>query len=275
MSVPCDPMARARYTAILLAGSRGPDDPMARCFRRGHKCLIEVAGRPMIAHALATLASSPRIRDVVISIERRELLEDEPSLETLLNGSNIRISQAGSTISRSVERAIGASGGAFPFVLTTADHALLTNEMLDHVCAAADTSQADILIALARSETIEARYPETTRTYLRFADGQYSGCNLYVFNTAHARKALDFWRQIERRRKSPWRLVRSLGVRALWAYVSGRLSTEDAMTHASRMLRARIEIVDMPFAEAAIDIDRPDDLKLVEQILAKRAQLPL
>ena len=96
-----------------------------------------------------------------------------------------------------------------------------------------------------------------------------------MFNTAHARKALDFWRQIERRRKSPWRLVRSLGVRALWAYVSGRLSTEDAMTHASRMLRARIEIVDMPFAEAAIDIDRPDDLKLVEQILAKRAQLPL
>jgi hypothetical protein len=36
----------------------------------------------------------------------------------------------------------------------------------------------------------------------------------------------------------------------------------------------RLKAVILPFAEAAIDVDKPADLELVERILAARAALP-
>ena len=51
-----------------------------------------------------------------------------------------------------------------------------------------------------------------------------------------------------------------------------RLDRQAAIVQASRILEAQIDIVEMPFAEAAIDVDTPDDLATVEQILATREQ---
>jgi CTP:molybdopterin cytidylyltransferase MocA len=36
------------------------------------------------------------------------------------------------------------------------------------------------------------------------------------------------------------------------------------------MLGVRLRVVTMPFAEAAIDVDKPSDLALVEKIFASR-----
>jgi GTP:adenosylcobinamide-phosphate guanylyltransferase len=48
-------------SAIVLAGSRGPDDPVARAAGLQHKALVPVAGVPMLQRVLDTLAAVPRI----------------------------------------------------------------------------------------------------------------------------------------------------------------------------------------------------------------------
>ena len=126
------------------------------------------------------------------------------------------------------------------------------------------------MIGLAEAEVIRDRYPDAIRTFYRFKGLGYSGCNLFLMNTQRSRRVVDFWREMERHRKRPWRLVAAVGVGQLLRFVIGKLSLEDALRHLSDKIGARIDMVAMPYAEAAIDVDKPGDLDLAETILRAR-----
>jgi hypothetical protein len=53
-------------------------------------------------------------------------------------------------------------------------------------------------------------------------------------------------------------------------YASGRLTLGGAFEAVSKKLGITAAPVLLPFAEAAIDVDKPSDLALVEEILAAR-----
>ena len=78
------------------------------------------------------------------------------------------------------------------------------------------------------------------------------------------------WPKLFVQRKKPWRLVRAFGLRPLLLYLLGRLPLDRAMREASKITGSTVRAVTMPFAEAAIDVDKPEDLVAVEKILAAR-----
>ena len=45
------------------------------------------------------------------------------------------------------------------------------------------------------------------RTWLRFADGQWSGCNLFLLQSRRAQAAIATWSAVEADRKRPWRIA--------------------------------------------------------------------
>ena len=49
------------------------------------------------------------------------------------------------------------------------------------------------------------------RPFLRFRDGEVSGCNLFALMTPRARAALTYWRLLEAKRKRPWRMAWAVG----------------------------------------------------------------
>jgi hypothetical protein len=157
---------------------------------------------------------------------------------------------------------------AFPFLVTTADHALLSGAILEHFLAASEASGAQLLVGLVARETVEARFPGTRRTWLRFRGGAYSGANLFAFLTPEALRAARFWRRAESFRKRPWRLVAAFGPVSLALFALGRLDLDAALARASRAMGARVAALALPFAEAAVDVDRPEDLALAESVLA-------
>ncbi len=106
--------------------------------------------------------------------------------------------------SESVSRAFDLTGA--PLLVTTADHALLAPDWVSHFVR--DTPlAADVSIMLARQQDVEAIVPESQRTWMRFADGGWSGCNLFLLRTPAASRVLDSWRSVEAERKNPcgWR----------------------------------------------------------------------
>jgi len=119
---------------------------------------------------------------------------------------------------------------------------------------------------------LRAAYPSTTRTYLRFRDGGYSGANLFAFRSQQAHRAAEFWVKAESFRKQPWKLARAFGPMTLLLFALRRLRFEAALERASRAIGCRIRAVLLPFAEAAIDVDRPSDLALAEEILSARGE---
>jgi GTP:adenosylcobinamide-phosphate guanylyltransferase len=260
----------APFTALVLAGSRGPDDPVAKARGVAHKCLALVAGVPMLVRVVETLAASRRIGLIAISLEDPALLGDLPALRPLLDGGRCKALATGATPSLSVLRALDELPSPLPWLVVTGDHPLLTPAIVEHFCGAALATGADLVAGLTPASAIRSAYPDAQRTYLRFRGEHYSGANLYALLGPECRRAIAFWRRAELERKRPWRLVRAFGWRPLLAYLLGRLTLDAAMARASRITGARVAAVALPCAEAAIDVDKPADLELVERILARQ-----
>jgi GTP:adenosylcobinamide-phosphate guanylyltransferase len=259
----------ALVSALVLAGSRrGEQDPVARYRQVSWKCLATVGGIPMLTRVVQALTACPRIGTILVSLDDAAQLDLLPELAALRAAGRICTLTSAATLSGSVADAFAQAGA--PLLVTTADHALLSPAMLEHFLAAADAAGADVAAGLASEAIIGAEYPATKRTYLRFRGGAYSGANLFALRTPSAADAIAFWARIERDRKRPWRLARAFGPSLLLAYLLRVCTLDQAMALVSRRLSLQAVAVQIPIAEAAIDVDKPADLDLVEEIVARR-----
>ena len=261
---------RPKFTAVVLAADRGPDDPVARAAGVRCKSMTPINGAPMVFRALDALSASSEVEERILCGPPRSILDKEPDLGARIRSDKIRWMESQQTPSTSASHVFKSLPEQTPILLTTADHAMLSARIVDYFCERARTSGCDVVVGLARHETVTQAYPLTQRTATRLQDGSYCGCNLFAFLTPRARRAADVWRQVEAQRKNPMRVIRILGIIAVLRYLLGRLSLAEALDRMSDRLGFRAGAVILPFAEAAIDVDSVNDLKLVEEILSKK-----
>jgi GTP:adenosylcobinamide-phosphate guanylyltransferase len=253
-------------TTLVLAGSRGPEDPVAKLGGVSHKAFVPVAGVPMLVRVVRALLASPSVGTIHVAIERPDLVQADAELAPLLDSGRLGLLPAEGSPSRSVSAALDALGT--PLFVTTADHALLRPEWVEHFLANLPIG-ADVCAALARDQAVMAAVPETKRTYLRFADGAFSGCNMFAFRTPNADGIARLWRQVEAQRKNPLRMIRLLGPWSILRFLLGRLTIGAALDRLGRLAGAKAAIVEMPFGMAAVDVDKAADLELAERLLAQ------
>ncbi len=238
--------------ALVLAGERGGIDPVAAHAGVTSKALVEVGGRTMLARVVAALRKAG-IDEILVSASSEPVVRHAAALGTMPVPA-----VAGPSAST---RETFARAGS-PMLVTTADHALLRAEWIDAFVRDAP-ADVDVAVLMARRETIERDAPATKRTYLRFADGDWSGCNLFLLATPAADAALALWQSVERDRKRPWRIVRRMGLLPLLRYLLGRLRLAEAVGTIGTRARVRAAIVESHYGLAAIDVDKPADLALV------------
>ncbi|BBK41120.1 hypothetical protein STVA_11400 [Allostella vacuolata] len=253
-------------TALVLAGSRGPGDPMAVAAGVGHKALIPAGGVPMLVRVVRALLATPEVGRIVVCIEDRAIALGLPEIARAAAAGRLDCIAAAGSPSQSVAAALAQLGT--PLLVTTADHALLRPEWIRHFLAGL-SPDADVTAAVARAEAIFAAVPKTRRTLLRFADGSFSGCNLFHLRTPAAAGAVQLWRRVEAERKRPLRMVRLLGPGFLLRFALGRLTLARALDRFGQLARVRAAVVEMPFGESAVDVDKPADLELVETLLRR------
>lgn len=254
-------------TALVLAGRRPGADPLADHAGVTHKALIEIGGMPMLARVLAALAAVPAVQRILVAIDRPELLAGLPAC-----GKPVTAVPAAAGPSASVAAVLAEQG--VPLLVTTADHALLQAAWVEELLAAAaapGAAHADAFVALARREAVLAAVPDTQRTWLAFADGAYSGCNLFLLRTPAAAGVVRFWQQMEAGRKRPLTMLRRLGIGHVLRYRLGLLSLPQALQRLGRLTGARLAPVILSDGRAAIDVDKPADLALVRRLAGEAA----
>ncbi|MGE4606706.1 MAG: nucleotidyltransferase family protein [Myxococcota bacterium] len=256
------------YMALVLAGRRGTPDPLDAMQPATHPSLIDVGGVPMLLRVVRALRESERIGRIAISIDTASVLANAE----LAADDRLLHHQSLASPSRSVQDALSGLATGGPVLVTTADHALLTPEIISDFLERADALGTDLAVGVVEESVIRAAYPDTSRTYLRFREGGYSGANLFAFRTPLAARAAEFWVKAEQFRKRPWRLASVFGPVSLLLFVLRRLSFDAALARGSAAIGCRVDAVRLPFAEAAIDVDRPSDLALVSKILTARSQ---
>jgi CTP:molybdopterin cytidylyltransferase MocA len=156
-----------------------------------------------------------------------------------------------------------------PLLVVTADHPLLRPEWIRQLVAQAPFD-ADVATMLASRAKVEAAIPGSKRTWLKFSDGHWSGCNLFLLRTERARCALLVWKQVEKDRKRPWRIARRIGPVTLVRYLLGWLTSEEAFARLGRKMGVRASVVPAPDGLAALDVDTIADLRMVRSIVAER-----
>lgn len=228
----------------------------------------------MLLRVVKRLLAWPTIERILINIDQPALLLDLTALIVLRDEGSVEFMQSTESPSRSVLESLDwADLESGPVLVTTADHALLDDDMLDAFLGASEQLNVDLTVGLVSRVTIEARFPEAKRTYLRFRDGAFSGANLFLFRTPNAERAAAFWRRVESERKHPWRMARAFGLGTLLLFLARRLDLDAALVRASRVIGAEIRAIRLPIAEAAVDVDKIEDLELVRRILAERQDL--
>jgi len=244
--------------ALVLAGSRpGAPDPVALAEGVAHKALAEVGGEAMLSRVLRALRAA--------GVEHIAVATDQPELVSLTYAFSAQPLPTGEGPSASVAAAFAHLGA--PLLVTTADHALLKPEWVRDFVA--DTpAGADVAVLLARRDRVEAALPGTRRTYLRFADGHWSGCNLFLLKSERARAAIDLWQTVEADAKRPWRTASRLGVGTLASYLLGRLTLGEAIARLGRQAGVEAAAVAARDGLAAVDVDKPGDLVEVRNLVA-------
>lgn len=253
--------------AIVLAGERPGGNALAQQFDLPAGVLVEVAGKPCITRVIETLsaassidgglicgpdpatrATSPVIRDI---LERTQF--------TWLPPSDGPVESALQSLEEQPER---------PTLLTAADHALLTPEIVDTFCGLTQLVEADFIVGLVPYEVVRDAFPESKRTVLRFADGAYCGSNLFMVRTNAGANLLRFWQDIARHRKKPWRMASQIGFGTLAAYLSRRLTLAETLDRISDRAGCRVAHVEILNPRAAVDVDSVADHTLAEKILS-------
>jgi len=257
------------FTAVVLAGDRKPSDPVAEAAGVSCKALTPVGGRPMVLGVLDALEEAREIESVILCGPHRAAIGEE-ELHARIASGKVKWVESQATPSSSTYHAMQSLPDSTPVLVTTADHALLTAEMVDYFCSGARGSGKDVVVGLALHELVTAKYPETKRTAILLGDGSYCSCNLFGFLTPEARSAAHFWRKVESQRKKTLRVIAGFGWLNLLLYLLKRPSLEEGLERISHRIGLRAGAVLLPFPEAAVDVDTVSDWKLVESIVANR-----
>ena len=244
------------FNALVLAGSRGEVDAVAAYAGVAHKALITLQGKTLLARVVGALRAAGAARIAVIS--------SHPDVRGEAMRLGVDVIDEASGPSLSVKR--GAEVLGTPLLVTTADHALLEGDWVRQFLADIPAS-VDVAALVAARATVEAAAQGTERTWLKLADGHWSGCNLFWLSNRQSLGVIDLWRRVEAERKRPWRMAQILGPSVLVKYASGQLTLKSAAAQLGRLAGVTAAIVETPYGLASVDVDKVADLDLVRKIV--------
>ena len=274
------------FRSIILAGERPGGSPISHAFNVAASVMVPVAGKPALARVMQAIEDSQQVGGGIICGPSADIVAASAELQSVLQNPGFQWLAPSSGPAASALSALEKLDH-FPALLTAGDHALLTPDIVDSFCSqvislslgagaarkpsshSSGEQGYDLVIGFVPYELVNATWPESRRTVLKFSNGQFCGSNLFAIMNQEGRKALNFWRQAEADRKHPWRIARRFGYIALILYLLRRLSLEDALGGLSEAAGCRIGHVELGFARAAVDVDSIEDQQLAEQILSR------
>ena len=231
-----DPVTH-QMTAIVLAGDRTKADSLINHTAAGSKAMIDLDGTPMVRRVLNSLRAARVVGNIRLAGPEASEVATDAELKAWIDNGEIYWSEPGISPSTSAYNAMLGLDAEDSVLLTTADHPLLTPEIVDAFGRQSLVDDVDVTVGLAP-------YPLIAET---------------------------FWRRIEQERKKPLVVIGLLGWSAVIRYRLGLLSLEEALAKLSKRLGLRIRAVILPYANAAIDVDSIADLMLVKGALEKAA----
>jgi GTP:adenosylcobinamide-phosphate guanylyltransferase len=242
------------YDAILPAG--GEIDPaFADKVGTNNKALIELGGKPMVARVVQALRDSGRVRRIAV-IGPAEVQEVAKA-----HGADLVLEQ-GLTGPDNIMNGLAAlQAGPEPphkVVVATSDLPFLTPDLVRRFIDSCPTD-TDICLPLVTKAEYQARFPNSTATFIPLADGVWTAGCLYLLDTQALLRAKPHIDRIFAVRKSKLGMAKLLGPGFLLKFLTKKLAVPDIETKIRSLLDCSGRAIPGSAPELAFDIDYLDD----------------
>jgi GTP:adenosylcobinamide-phosphate guanylyltransferase len=253
--------------AIVTAGGiPQPDDPLYTYSHGESKAMIDVAGKPMIQWILDALGNARSVDNIiVIGLSPESGVTCKKPLYFIANqGRMLANAVAG------INKAIELKKDTDYVLLVSSDIPALRAEMVDWLVDTCMQTKDDLYYGICPREVMEKRYPDSKRTFTHLKDMDVCGADINMSHVRMATEHLDMWESLIGNRKSPLKQARIIGLGTLFALFTRRLTLNDAVQRVCNRIGIRGRAIVWPYAEACMDVDKPHQLELMREDLAKQ-----
>ncbi len=256
--------------AVVTAGGiPKPEDPLYEYTRGGAKALLDIAGKPMIQWVLDALSGSQLIdRVVVIGLEAESGVACAKPLTFLPNQGGIL-----DNVRTAIAKVVEINPQAEMILMVSSDIPAITSEMVDWAINAALETEDDLYYNVITRAVMEARFPGSNRSYVKLKDVHVCGGDMNMVRVSATHGNDELWERLVEARKNALKQAAILGFGTLILLLFRRLSLGAAVPRASKSLGLRGRAIVCPYAEIAMDVDKPHQLEIIRADLAKRRSL--
>jgi GTP:adenosylcobinamide-phosphate guanylyltransferase len=253
------------HAIVTAGGIPEPGDPLYEYTKGTEKALLPIAGKPMIQWVLDALCLAQSIEQVIViglnddtGISCSKLVAFLPSHGEMLD--NIR---AGT------KKLLELNPRVNHVMVVSSDIPAITAAMIDWVAQAVIESDHDVYYNVVSRESMEARFPNSKRSYLKLRDVEVCGGDLNAFRASSVFNNQEIWDRIIASRKNVLKQASLIGYDTLLLVMLHALTLEKAVKLASKRLGLRGRAIQCPFAEIAMDVDKPHQLEIMQAHLSQ------
>ena len=257
--------------AIVTAGGiPRPEDPLYTYSHGDSKALIDVAGKPMVQWVLDALGGAKRVNNViVVGLSPKSGVTCKKPLYYVSNQGRML-----ANIVTGVNKALEINKKTQYVLVVSSDIPTLKSEMVDWLVDTCMETKDDIYYGVCPRDVMEARFPDTKRTYTHLKDMDVCGADINLTHVRMATEHLDMWESLIGSRKSPLKQAGIIGLGTLIALFTRRLTLDDAVQRVCDRIGIKGRAIVWSHAEPCMDVDKPSQLELLRADLEmQRARL--
>ena len=250
-----------KMDVVLLAGGRlSPDDPLNTECQEGVRSLINIHGKPMVQWVIDALAVCDATRDIyIIGLSQEHNLTASKPLHFLPDEGhlfdNIRAGALRAAQDHPSQPKVMIASSDIPAI-----RAEVVNWLVEQVV---QDPTALIYYCVIPQSVMDARYPDSGRSFVRFRDISVCGGDLNVIDHNLFSEEKPIWKQITDARKHPLKQVRLLGLGSLILIALHLLTLDRAVEMVCKKLSLDARTLITPFAEMGMDADKPNQLAIL------------
>jgi molybdopterin-guanine dinucleotide biosynthesis protein A len=250
---------------VICGGTPGPDDPLYAEALGRPKSLIEIAGKPMAQWVLEALDRANGVeRLVLVGVEEKSGLSST-KIDRFVPDQGGLLSNVLSGMSALREIDPGQALG----LLVSSDVPSITSDMIEWRARVALEASADLDYAIVERSVMEARFPQSNRSYIHLKGLEVCGGDVNAVRLSLAADE-ELWSRITEARKSAFRQAALLGFDTLFLLATRLMSLERGERMVSKRLKLNGRVHLCPYAEIAMDVDKPHQLEIIRRDLEAR-----
>jgi GTP:adenosylcobinamide-phosphate guanylyltransferase len=253
--------------AIITAGGiPRPEDPLYTYSHGDSKALIDVAGKTMVQWVLDALGNAKRVNNVIIvGLSPKSGVTCKKPLHFVSNQGRML-----ANIVTGINKALELNKKTQYVLVVSSDIPTVKAEMIDWLIDTCMETKDDIYYGVCPREVMEARFPDSKRTYTHLKGMDVCGADMNIAHVRMATEHLDMWESLIGSRKSPLKQASIIGFGTLLALFTRRLTLEDAVQRVCERIGIKGRAIVWPHAEPCMDVDKPSQLELLRADLAQQ-----